>query len=127
MVSLENGITCGRSKTRTDRHFRFISRYQNPRSPTDDVSRNSFAIEQIRKSFKHAYYVLTSNFWQSSGVSGYLGSKRNHRTILSWIIKLPREVVYYRRVFPRRAALARGRHLLHACSAEAACLPATTP
>ena len=71
----------------------FLLTIQNPRSPEDDVSRNSYAVEAIRRAFKHAYYVLTANFWKDGQ---YLGRKRNHKTILSWIIKLPREVVYYR-------------------------------
>eukprot|EP00039_Didymoeca_costata_P006908 m.94518 g.94518 ORF g.94518 m.94518 type:complete len:538 (+) comp13449_c0_seq2:171-1784(+) len=63
---------------------------QNPRSD-DDVCRNSYAMDSIRKSFEHAFYVLSAPFQDVRGQTS-----RNHKTLLSRIIKLPQEVVEYR-------------------------------
>eukprot|EP00035_Acanthoeca_spectabilis_P037367 m.44855 g.44855 ORF g.44855 m.44855 type:complete len:618 (-) comp8576_c0_seq1:857-2710(-) len=69
---------------------------ENPNSPADDVSRNSFGMDAIRRAFNHAYHILTSTFYQEDG--GLSGRHlRDNPTQLSRIIKLPVEVVQYRK------------------------------
>eukprot|EP00048_Salpingoeca_helianthica_P021044 m.10030 g.10030 ORF g.10030 m.10030 type:complete len:371 (+) comp5524_c0_seq1:15-1127(+) len=63
---------------------------ENPNSPTDDVSRNSFAILQVKQVFEHAYHTLVPLF----ALRG--GPVRPPKTQLGLILCVRPEVVEYR-------------------------------
>ena len=66
---------------------------ENPRQTDADLCRGSYATDSIRRAFGHAFRVLTSSFWNGGDREG---GRRDHKTLLSRIIKLPQEVVEFR-------------------------------
>jgi len=66
---------------------------ENPRETSADLCRGSYATDSIRRAFGHAFRVLTSSFWNGGDLEG---GRRDHKTLLSRIIKLPQEVVEFR-------------------------------
>lgn len=68
---------------------------ENPQSPDDDVSKNSYNMLQVRQSFEHAFHVLSSSFHEHSSSSTYW---KTRGTVLSRIIRVPQEIVEYRKM-----------------------------
>lgn len=66
---------------------------ENPRQTDADLCRGSYATDSIRRAFGRAFRVLTSSFWNWGDREG---GRRDHKTLLSRIIKLPQEVVEFR-------------------------------
>jgi DNA polymerase sigma len=64
---------------------------ENPLSPADEVAGGSFAIAQVRQCFEHAYHMMVAAML-------YPEVPLRASTILSSIIRIPREIIEYRYV-----------------------------